>query len=259
MLPVAQSRSVLSRADAPPARESRGRITDNRGIPPKKMAIRFIPEPARAGLEEVRKLTDDQVAELVAAADATDTNGEKTDTIFGAIDTASGGKGLARALRSLYSYRFSTESPVDQLAADVTNVMVSNTDDNLRLLAEEAQSFKEHLQALLSIDSLWQAVKADLLAREHASTFIYSKVVTDIRPVFGDEVSAPPRGAILSHNLHIHYVTKTGEHSDFVVGMGSDDLKDLQASLERAYEKIKSLTRLLKTADVHQIDLKGTE
>ena len=197
--------------------------------------------------------------ELVVAVDTAVRDGEKTDGILRAIDSAAGDKSVARALRSLYAYRFSTESPIDQVAADVTNVMVSSADEKLCLPTEEAQDFRERLQTLLSIDSLWQALKAGLLAKEHANAFVYSKVVTDIRPIFGDDVSEVPSGAILTHNLHIHYATMAGEHRDFVVAMASEDLRDLKESLERADKKVESLTHLLKAVDVQQIDVKENE
>lgn len=220
------------------------------------MPIKFIPDHARPGMIAIRQLTDTHIAEVRAAVNAGAKGGANADALFRTIESTTGDQGISRALQSLYTYRFSTESAVDQLAADVTNVMLGHDDADVRLPADEAQSFRDHLQDLLSIDSLSETVKAEQLAFEHANIYYHSKVVTDIRPVFGDDISAAPHACILSHNLHIHYVTKTGDHHDLVVGMDSDDFKDLQSSIDRAHRKTRSLTQLLKAADVYQIDLK---
>jgi hypothetical protein len=103
------------------------------------------------------------------------------------------------------------------------------------------------LERLLNIDSLNIVAKAARLQRDGERLYCTGKVLSDIRPVFGDNPLNRPAGAVLTHTLKIGY-HEGKEHQEFHVVLDSDDLNALAEVVKRAQTKDKTLRGLLKEA-----------
>lgn len=100
-------------------------------------------------------------------------------------------------------------------------------------------SLKHNLsQILKSSVNLNLSVKAYKLLRENNYVYKNSRIVTDIRIVFSDDLGSKNRKAILIHNLHINYMSDK-LNKEFFVSLDLDDLKDIQGQIERAIKKDK--------------------
>lgn len=77
--------------------------------------------------------------------------------------------------------------------------------------------------------------KAKKLLWENKNVFLGSRVITDIRTVFINELTVS-QNAVIFHNLRISYSSDENE-STFFVALDRSDLVSLKAQIERALEK----------------------
>lgn len=68
--------------------------------------------------------------------------------------------------------------------------------------------------------------------------------MTDIRPVFGEDASKSPVGAVVTHVLRIDSF-RNGSLEDYYVALDNDDLLQLQSAVGRAIDKNQSLNQLM--------------
>ena len=104
---------------------------------------------------------------------------------------------------------------------------------------------KGRFEVLLNVEALTTVYKAVGLQREESNLYCDSKVLSDIRPVFGKEVGRPA-GAVITHTLKIGFHEgKSGSHRDCYIALDSEDLDGLAEAIERAQSKDKALRELL--------------
>jgi hypothetical protein len=120
------------------------------------------------------------------------------------------------------------------------------------LTEKDLLKLRNLLEQLLSIDTLKMISKAAQLQRDDERLYCKARILSDIRPVFNDNVSTRPVGAVLTHGLRIGY-HEGGDHKEFHVVLDSDDLDALEEVVHRAQAKDKSLREFL--ADVKLPDL----
>jgi hypothetical protein len=155
------------------------------------------------------------------------------------------------AISSLHRVRAYSEVPVEEFIVDVCESLTEHGD--LSPLAQPA--FRERLGRLLEIEALRVAGKAIALHTEYENLFCSARVLTDARPIYGDDPSAPPTAMIINHTLKLDYHTGGGGHiAEFYVALGSRDLQELHEVLIRAEKKAKSLGAVLGNAHVRLID-----
>jgi hypothetical protein len=119
---------------------------------------------------------------------------------------------------------------------------------------ELLNQFKARLSQLISVDSLRLVAKARSVLMKHAQTFSSARIVSDIRPVFGDAVEDSPVGAVIIHMLNIVYY-KSGERQDFVVALDTKDIQLLFDALNRATKKTESLESVITSTSMPYIEV----
>lgn len=73
------------------------------------------------------------------------------------------------------------------------------------------------------------------------------RILTDIRPIFGNNVEEPPEAVVIMHTLKMAY-HRGGRVDEVFFAMDETDLGDLKAAVARAELKAKSiLATLAKT------------
>lgn len=110
---------------------------------------------------------------------------------------------------------------------------------------QEFERLDRHLSRLLELPNLAARAKAISVAADCPRLFSEVRVVSDLRPIFGDRVTEPPVGAVVMHNLRINFAEE-GEEREFFVHLDTRDLKTLQEHIARALDKDKSLRAMIE-------------
>lgn len=82
-----------------------------------------------------------------------------------------------------------------------------------------------------------------------------ARIVTDLRPVFRDDVAETPDGAVIVETLHLQTWTRDGDTELLSVSMDEADLRQLRSAVERALEKTDTLKRFLAEKELSYFEL----
>lgn len=115
------------------------------------------------------------------------------------VDTVSGLASIAQ----------SVEVPLDEFAEDVAEAIAEGKHSITYAAASDRERFKSRVRDLLDNRSVLVAAKARLVFIEHEHYLCYARIMTDIRPVFGQDVEAKPMAAMVAHTLKLVYTAAT--------------------------------------------------
>ena len=242
------------------------------GKPPSVSKLN-IPERHRAGVAKIGKLDDRIVQEIRTALDrittseqATDmpTAGERPDNVAATALASvspphadeSDFKQIADTLSALYAVRSSSETSVEDFAEEVADAMES-LDGPLKLQRAERDGFKKKLITLLSADVFGIVAKAWDLRTDDERVFCSARIITDLRPVFGQTIEDGPRAMVVVHLLKLAFHCGSERHQEFYVSLDGDDLKTLRALVDRAEAKARALRSSVK--DIQLIGVPSEE
>ncbi|MCY3014860.1 MAG: hypothetical protein NT171_09230 [Planctomycetota bacterium] len=102
-------------------------------------------------------------------------------------------------------------------------------------IAESWREAKLVFEEMLSEQKVVVLSKAVELSYDYANLLRSARIVTDIRPVFGDDASAIA-GVVISYTLRLAYDSADGQHS-LSLALDSNDLKQMISQCERAAAK----------------------
>lgn len=140
-----------------------------------------------------------------------------------------------------------------QLGIDQFAEAVSQS-ENLTLDPDERKALAERLSQLLSIKPLRLTWKALDVLTQNERTFMEARILTDMRPIFGDDVSDPPDIVVILHTLKIRY--RTGRRTeDLFLALDNNDIKELREVLDRAEMKAETLKSSLQTAGLAYLEV----
>jgi hypothetical protein len=145
---------------------------------------------------------------------------------------------LMTALLGAGSYHSSSGDSTDRFAADVAS------SSDLKLEPDERSALKSRLTALLSVPSVAASTKALDLQSEHERLFHSARILTDLRPVFGNEEVTSPTATLITHMLKLEYHEESG-HEALYVALDDGDIEQLIQVLMRAQQKSQSLRSLV--------------
>ena len=107
---------------------------------------------------------------------------------------------------------------------------------------------------LLAKPSVQGLAKIEDLATGQGRQFRDARILIDLRPVFGSDVSDEPEQFVLMHTLKLQYADG-GIDREFHVSMTLEDLKRLEGLLARERQKLSSVTRLIRQVGGSIIDV----
>jgi hypothetical protein len=192
----------------------------------------------------LRELPEDTFNQLLAELERSPTSVPKVSNL-----SADDAESVFDVITSLYRVR--GEVPNEKFIEDVCESLSEHND--LPRSAEPA--FRERLARVLDIEALSIAGKAVALHTEYDNVFCSARILTDARPVYGNNPSDPPEAMIINHTLKLDYHTGASGHiAEFYIALGSHDLQELHDVLLRAEEKAKSLGIVIAKANVRIID-----
>ena len=132
----------------------------------------------------------------------------------------------------------------DGTPEDLANFVVETaTDSNISF--GDPETVKKRLQRFFELEILFVSAKALTILQSNENIFRGARIVTDVRPVFGSDPSAPPAAAVLVHMLDLSY-QKDGDIKHMYIATDSMDIAILGEALDRAATKAESLKPLIK-------------
>lgn len=216
-----------------------------------------IPEPYRRGIEALASLSDDAFNEFLSAlgrAPVLTTAKELTTWLIPEVrhSNADEIEKIVEAVSSLYRIRIRYEVSASNLAADVLNAVGESG-----RASEQPERFRTRLEKLLVQDSLNTAsAKALELRTEYERIYNESRVMTDLRPIFGGNVEDAPAAMLIVHTLKMSYYEDVSKRPhEIYVTLDSEDIRELKKVLDRAELKEQSLRRKLESAGIRSVDL----
>jgi hypothetical protein len=164
-------------------------------------------------------------------------------------------KKLISALTSLYRVRDKANISADRLSNDLYDAI--QKEGGSLVSNENADTFKSRLTRFLNLASLnVVATKARELQVDVEKAFCEARILTDLRPVFGSDVSSGPMAMIVVHTMKLSYHEGAkGEIKEIFIGIDNDDILRLKQILGRAEDKAKTLESHLQEAGIKFADL----
>lgn len=222
------------------------------------MAALKIPDRYKAGIKILAALPAPQFEGFLAAA----RRAPKTFTTSGEFEAwaapevptipAADLSKLIYSITSLYRLPVRYGVTASKLASDVLEGARAGITD---FQVVDGTEFVERLTALLSIESFnIVAVKAKELQTESERIFVEARILTDIRPIFGNKIEDDPTASVIVHTLKIVSHENSG-HKEYFFALDADDIASLKKTMERATDKVKSLKALLDGTKLRAIDL----
>jgi hypothetical protein len=153
---------------------------------------------------------------------------------------------LEAVLDTLYGlYSIRELSGVDQETFLKDFVEGFQKQPDLAVDGKEVPKLRSKFEKLLNIETFNLLSKAKRLQRDGERLYCDTKIISDIRPVFGAKATVRPIGAVVTHTLKLAY-HQMGEHREFHVVLDGIDLGLLAEVIHRALLKDETLRSLLK-------------
>ena len=170
--------------------------------------------------------------------------------IFTSADLGDKGQSITEAAFSLILSRAARRIAITQFVDDLIEGFTPSRDlDDVQL-----RNLRIRATDILSVDALDLVARAHNVLLEHSQVYTTARIVTDIRPVFGEDVLVKPLSNVIVHMLSIVY-RSAGRRENFVVALDEKDLDQLIDVLERAKTKERTLKELMKNNNIPSIEV----
>lgn len=149
---------------------------------------------------------------------------------------------------------FKASHPTASVLKDVSSTLTRSEDKEAPKLDSSLVSrFEKNLGQILALSEVTLKAKALSVATDSQRLFSEARILSDMRPVFGEDTSKAPLGVVLLHNLKIQFA-EDGEEREFFVSLDAQDLRELQSCISRALEKEASLSRFADQSKLKLFD-----
>ena len=161
---------------------------------------------------------------------------------------------VADTLFSLFPVLISSSKPVNETIEQLVDAIREQAPPGKDFAEGQIEQLRINLQKLLRVPSIYLGAKATSVITDNHATFLASRVLTDVRPIFALE-STDLSGAVVVHNLKISYSSDSESDREFFVSLDDVDVQQLIDSLQRAQKKADSLRKFFVAAELPLIDL----
>jgi hypothetical protein len=144
---------------------------------------------------------------------------------------------IVTVLLSLFRLKESETKSLSEIAIKVQDAL-NETED---ISPKPNENFITNLVKLLSLKTLGMTSKAFGLMMEYEKTYVESRIITDVRPVFSDDLEESIDMGVIVHNLKIEYHTGKSTHEEIYIALDCNDLRKLKEQLVRAEKKEKAI------------------
>jgi hypothetical protein len=212
----------------------------------------WIPLPYREALMALARLpgeTADRLVDALAALEAYSPVSRIQE-----VTTSVLGEGASPAERQLGLPLLALRGQYRQTSLEDIAKRVSESTE-FELDSEERADLRSRAAAILATPVYATTAVATDLQTQNAHNYQSARIVTDLRPVFQDNVDDRPSGAVIVETLQLQTWTRDGESEAIFVAMDETDLEQLQATVERALHKTETLKKFLKEKDLAYFEL----
>lgn len=219
--------------------------------------ISSIPEDFREGFKELAEISDSNFSSFLEALAKVE-HYPNLENLSEAIEVENDELDfdVKEIIDSIGSLQMSLDSNDKDIISEVIEDVTFLAEELGLLKTESKDVFKRRLAALLDVEKIYYAAKADSLLNNYGNSYIQARILSDIRPIFdlGDAEEIPKAGLIL-HNLTIHYNSNEEPfHKDITLSLTSYGIKDLISVLNRAEKKEISLRKLLEKVEMKNLN-----
>lgn len=131
------------------------------------------------------------------------------------------------------------ETDYEALSQSLTLAYIKQMGDGV--VPEEKKRLEGNLKLLFdNAGNLKKTYKAFQLLTENQRNYMGSRVMTDIRLIFDEDIGAPTQTGVITHQLKLDY-QDADESKQFFLSLNRNDLIELKNELERALEKEKHI------------------
>lgn len=219
------------------------------GTTPESMARYLITQEVLSGIEPLSSFPSDKFLSLVSEIDRALPVGlsieEDICTFLASSDIVSPHSvdkdKLAEAMVGVHYLRLSPFSD-GELLEEVRRAWT-----HWGKKGESAEILIANIQTLLNSSVLHASVKALSLIGDHDKLFISSRILTDIRPVFDDDVLNATLACLVTHTLKLS-IRVDGRPQNIFVAADSEDLIQLRETIDRALDKGKTLADVIRSS-----------
>lgn len=134
----------------------------------------------------------------------------------------------------------SVDLPVTELLQEIRSSYEADTSFAMDDVTFEV--LRKNFLSILNVRQVYASVKGLNLLGESDRLYIRSKIVTDVRPVFDEDLGNPIAAAVVLHTLKLS-VRKNGVNENIYVTLDSMDLLDLKGLVERAIKKAEVINK----------------
>ena len=219
--------------------------------------ISFIPKRYKDGFEKIASMPDEDFHELSEGLSLTSL---VSSTNKLAIKISESKKldsdilnDIFESIGSLVSYIEDEKDnkEIEEIVEDLSRVAIENG----IVKEDQEENFKARALFLFQNQHIYFASKTEELTSEYANIYLNSEIATDIRPIFSRNVEEAPKGAIITHNLHLHYrVHREGDHKDIYLALDSNDINSMIEVLKRAQKKEISLSQIFNKSGITNLN-----
>jgi hypothetical protein len=221
------------------------------------MAI-SIPDRQVDGIKALLRLSKETTAELAAVLKDVPPTIEWVDFVASVSAKLSKPNAfnvslVISTLFSLYSARADADLSVDDFIPKViddtkSHPAFSKTNENA------LKQLSEALSLLLNLpDTVGVTAKAIYVLTDHEKVLVNVRILTELRPIFGDSVADSPKTAVIYHMLHLHYY-QTDHRRDICLAIDAQDLSVIRKQIDRAEAKAESLRDIMKKAGIRCLE-----
>ena len=217
-----------------------------------------IPKDRQTGFVRLLELNDDGFDELMTVLDRTPLI-YRTDKMISTLiadlkiisqDIATE---IIKSVFPLYSIQSESELPINAFVEEICKIIERTPSINIDLSGSNRDELNKRLTKLLSVQSANIASKAKSLMFEHNHIFQSARIFTDVRPVFGQDITEAPVAYVIVHMVRIRYF-EDGQIKEFFAALDTNDVQKLNDVTERAKLKVKSLKSAMQDADLPYVD-----
>lgn len=213
-----------------------------------------LPKSAIGGFAAVYHCTDNEFQQVVSALQDVHPALYERDLISQVIDRIPVDSALVEKVIEVAMglYLFTRNYKKEKQAAidEVCQALIEMEDERLSGLPDNLDKLKHRLGELLELErSIGITSKAADVLTEHQHVYRsgMSRIVSDIRPIFSNDISEQPTAAVVVHTLKLAY-QEDGETKEFYLALDTHDLQELQELLSRAKTKAATLNVIIQTA-----------
>jgi hypothetical protein len=165
---------------------------------------------------------------------------------------------IVRTVFAVYAVlRAQSEMSASEAAAELVETVRS--DESFSTPPKGWDVFQKQLEQLLSNEKiLGVSAKAVSVASDTQRHVHSVRILTDARPIFGENAKDGPQAFTVIHTLKIDYSQDDNDHSWFV-SLDGDDLESLQGAVDRALAKERSTRVMLEKLETPVLSWKASD